>query len=823
MEAAPPLTDDDGSLFNLTLVSPDPIASSRSRSSRLKKIGMLQKEIASEDNSAYVERFDLDTAHSNIVVSSVSVDDVEFLATKIEDERQQAASSAAALHRRRLLETQQRETEAKQRVKDFYLGRLGDMRTKHIEIVNAERSALAELRKAFRTAEEEMKDRLVQRQAEVKAQYGNLKRTGRRFGVTDREYHLDWQHAPQPVEIQIKCLRAVKDKLPRGRYVIHARLFDRLAGHEVKWARVDEHLWKDHTFPSLHGGLFNSVDISVDQTLRLVFPAEVDLSPSMCIVFELYLLKGRHKQVDEVVAHGVYPVCDAALRCVRGKFKTMLLLGGVDTELDKYSKIENAVSSQFDRWLCNMYFEVSHLPRITQDKRYAQQALNQYCGGWLSKVPFMRKQPLQVSEYEYKLQQTERLLGFDLFNDDSNDDGVGFDVKLKQIEKASGVVGAEDSEAGETRNAAGIEESVNWQSYQFSVLPPQSARTLNQRGMVDTMGLVWREILTDIGSHQWHTFEFKILAMMLLSTYYLRMFFHVTAQWALLSLISTPVTVFKIHTLPEGVGIPTSMELTYENQQLSPYFEIGIVAIGPLFNLVVLVGFVAIAVISTSVFGSYSDLLSLLTAAWCFATVADPFLFFIQDALTANWQGDFAKLYSMYNERTGDGAVGIFLTCFIYLAFTVMSVMLSYMYFLKLYMNGRVNDAVVRIDSEEGSFIVPHDLELSFEELSFICEEASKFHGYGGAKRKVTVDTLTVVDKADAGVKRTLLHIQVRTILADDPDPAKCTNQLYRHFLRDDAGQCLEIFATCRAEINAALRGTAPGVERLLFPAAKEK
>ena len=46
---------------------------------------------------------------------------------------------------------------------------------------------------------------------------------GQYGGSKGRRWKIDWNRAPQPVQIRLKCLRGVKDKLP-GLYYI-ARLY----------------------------------------------------------------------------------------------------------------------------------------------------------------------------------------------------------------------------------------------------------------------------------------------------------------------------------------------------------------------------------------------------------------------------------------------------------------------------------------------------------------------------------------------------------------------------------------------------------------------
>lgn len=44
--------------------------------------------------------------------------------------------------------------------------------------------------------------------------------------------------------------------------------------------------------------------------------------------------------------------------CQSLRFKTPLLRGEPNTQLDQFKKIEALISSDLDHWLCNLYFQV---------------------------------------------------------------------------------------------------------------------------------------------------------------------------------------------------------------------------------------------------------------------------------------------------------------------------------------------------------------------------------------------------------------------------------------------------------------------------------
>ncbi|KAJ8374922.1 hypothetical protein SKAU_G00055020 [Synaphobranchus kaupii] len=97
-------------------------------------------------------------------------------------------------------------------------------------------------------AESQLLKALSKRKGEVMAKYGTMTEV---TALSDREQGLHWQvewsRTPQPVEIHLLCLRAVRDKLPRGHYALTAALHCRLGGRALRWSRLKGSPWAgDH-------------------------------------------------------------------------------------------------------------------------------------------------------------------------------------------------------------------------------------------------------------------------------------------------------------------------------------------------------------------------------------------------------------------------------------------------------------------------------------------------------------------------------------------------------------------------------------------------
>ena len=65
----------------------------------------------------------------------------------------------------------------------------------------------------------------------------------------------------------------------------------------------------------------------------------------MVLTFELFLLRGSHSPTDVAVAWGAFPISDANFDIVSGPFKTTMLRGHMDPQIDRYERIEQLISA----------------------------------------------------------------------------------------------------------------------------------------------------------------------------------------------------------------------------------------------------------------------------------------------------------------------------------------------------------------------------------------------------------------------------------------------------------------------------------------------
>lgn len=110
------------------------------------------------------------------------------------------------------------------------------VRRSEADAADAAAAHAASVHRTFRRAEEALRDALARQKATVVQQYGRLVQG--RAGA--RLLRVEWNKAPQPVEVRVSRVCAVKNKLPAGRYVLLCTLYDRLGGNPLRWTRLGQ-------------------------------------------------------------------------------------------------------------------------------------------------------------------------------------------------------------------------------------------------------------------------------------------------------------------------------------------------------------------------------------------------------------------------------------------------------------------------------------------------------------------------------------------------------------------------------------------------------
>eukprot|EP00753_Platysulcus_tardus_P019873 PLAT7594.1.p1 GENE.PLAT7594.1~~PLAT7594.1.p1 ORF type:complete len:1147 (-),score=675.26 PLAT7594.1:128-3175(-) len=330
------------------------------------ELAQLLAELEATEIPKYDDIFDEEVADEEIVVGEVSMEEVRLQERELEKSRLEEARADVLQYKRFKESLQAREEQARERILKQY--KQAEQRLAMKEKISRARDHRRQqrLHNLFRKAEDRLKHALRKQKAFLVDQYGDL-RTTDPSEIGGREWRVRWERMPQTVEVRIDRLRAVKNKLPPARFVLLVSLYDRLGGNRMDWMGSG---WKSRkigmpaaTRPVRHRGRFYDTELRVDQSIYTVCPSQRDVRPSMVFMLELYQLGTKKRPVDKVVGWTALPMVNARFDIVAGKFRLPLLRGEIDPTIHKYASIEEAYTQDLDRWLCNIYLDVRHMPK----------------------------------------------------------------------------------------------------------------------------------------------------------------------------------------------------------------------------------------------------------------------------------------------------------------------------------------------------------------------------------------------------------------------------------------------------------------------------
>jgi len=282
---------------------------------------------------------------------------------------------------------------------------------------------------------------------------------------------------------------------------------------------------------------------------------------------------------------------------------------------------------------------------------------------------------------------------------------------------------------------------------------------------------------------------------------YLRLYVHFIGQWLFLRGMNIPVYDFR--------PTPYSIVLKYVASAVHIEIEMGMVVVGQLFVIGVFLVMCAASFVSQVATGHFPHISSHFVAYFGFGAVLDAGLILVVDVVAGNFdcgrlaacatdisndackcsEGDAFKLYNRFSSNEGSGVVGIVLTVLLFVVLLLVALFVLYTYLVKLHLDGRLLDLYRRLCAPESAFLIPHDMEISPNDLAEICMKAQRWTGSTGSKRKIAVCDYSLTDPLDARFEQVTTHVAIYHVSAVGSD-----KELYRHFLRLHDGTLLELF-----------------------------
>ena len=79
---------------------------------------------------------------------------------------------------------------------------------------------------------------------------------------------VEQSRSPQPLRIQVKCIRGLKNKVPQGSYFLQVALLGRPGGRVLPWCQMEQP--GTRTQPARHEGNFYNVGLYFHESLYVV-------------------------------------------------------------------------------------------------------------------------------------------------------------------------------------------------------------------------------------------------------------------------------------------------------------------------------------------------------------------------------------------------------------------------------------------------------------------------------------------------------------------------------------------------------------------------
>eukprot|EP00698_Gefionella_okellyi_P004147 TRINITY_DN13872_c0_g1_i1.p1 TRINITY_DN13872_c0_g1~~TRINITY_DN13872_c0_g1_i1.p1 ORF type:complete len:1133 (-),score=303.62 TRINITY_DN13872_c0_g1_i1:160-3558(-) len=321
----------------------------------------------------YLEEFELDLEDDKIQIGAMSFHEMEEQDKWLQEERLLDAAQEAKIEADRRHIILKAERESQSAVVDRFTTDRHEQR--RVRVQNKEQLSVRmhELQRDFRVCETRLRSEIRDNHGHLLTDinlstFDKITETTSRImpSVRQRCWRVEWEHTPQPLRLNFYLLRALKDKVPKGSYVLRCSIYDKLGGRPLRWGNTYRAC---ATQPVAHAGHYWNVDMFVEQNVYLSAPAPADLHPSMVFIFQLYLLASEERHVDKVVGWGALPVSNSRFEVIAGKFKVPLMRGDIDMFVTRFERFETMYKSDLDNWLCNMYIDVTHLSRYHKGQR----------------------------------------------------------------------------------------------------------------------------------------------------------------------------------------------------------------------------------------------------------------------------------------------------------------------------------------------------------------------------------------------------------------------------------------------------------------------
>jgi hypothetical protein len=190
-------------------------------------IQSLRATVAQEEIPAHDAQFSIDIADDVLLIGSLTMADVQVEERRMEEVRVAGLKDEIEKQLQRERDIVKRENEARSRILALQDDVGADLRRRQHLVEERHQKLIREQQTAFREAEAQLSAALAERQAHLTHKFGDLGAAAKlKTSFFKNEYKVEWTKAPRLIRLKIDVLRAIKNKIPRGRYTEPAELLE---------------------------------------------------------------------------------------------------------------------------------------------------------------------------------------------------------------------------------------------------------------------------------------------------------------------------------------------------------------------------------------------------------------------------------------------------------------------------------------------------------------------------------------------------------------------------------------------------------------------
>ena len=800
-------------------------------------VGAVRDTMTSVRFAKYLQQFDLEAMQQSVVFASLpvaSIDDgnrAQTLAMGIEKEdeimqHQNDLDHIDLLKRRRVAEMDARRQYEKQQ---------NQRRLQDIKVKSSLTSEL--LGTYYSHTAQELDIHLTARQAEVLQSVGEIRKFDRGDYDPDKP---DWSKFEQQVELRVISVRGLKNKVPRGEYVMLVSKWDKMAGAPMRWSTRSVESkppppcplhsdtrnmtvkrsceicrgWAGGTMPSLHQGNSKDYELKFDSRVFTFFPSERRIKPYMTLMFELVQLPKKRSGQPKVVGWGALPCVDSRFSVINGKFRFPLIRGAYTPDIAHHGEIVEYLYQDIENWLGNAYIDVFPHPRehygrgeFTLQSEFTNDLLrlNKYPSakegdGWPSD---QRKRGASFDATSNPLldSSTKATVSFGggiKFDYDEDKEDFPYErpevVEYEEtpaktfwgiIRKSVLEYARENRSRRQENHREAVKRAEEQKTFRFSIHPHG---TINLESVWRTqVEYCVRGILDELSLRHPDQPRFWLNILAFIVALYFQSFIHGCALYTALAAIGVPISA----AVPDAFGVT----IDYSHLNTTALQEFFFVFWAQLSTYILLLTLITAGGVIKSSTGRIPDHLSKFVFTLGLTAFLVPFYELMLDGIRDTAHCDILRLHNWFSIHDYGAFYGYLVFIIIYCFVSANTFVTVFLYTMRLHLNGILQDAYWRIMIvNEDTCVIPEDLELSQKELRHILQRAERWRGMNGERRKISVQKLVTTDEFDESYSRVDMLITVKELqcgASDEWFKAKKA-KIHRQFYVMHTGAILE-------------------------------